>query len=78
MEQNELLGFEEGKRKVIVCWLDVQLYFIASSKAYTSLTVPPNDTVTLIHTQFLLPAVSLSFMSGPDALTSWPAYSIQS
>lgn len=77
MGQNGPLDFEEGKMKVIGCWLDVQPYFVASGKTCTGLTLPPNGTVTLMHTQFLLPSVSLSFSLMSDALTSWPAYNIQ-
>lgn len=63
MRQNGPLDFEEGKMKVIGCWLDVQPYFVASSKASTGLILPPNGSVTLIHAKFLLPSVSLSVCS---------------
>lgn len=67
MRQNGPQDFEGGKVKVSGFRLDVQPYVIASSKACTGLTLPPSGIVTLIYTEFLLPAVSLPFslMSGP-------------
>lgn len=64
--QNGPLDFEGGKVKVSGLWLDVQPYVITSSKARAGVTLPPSGIVALIHTKFLLPAVSLSFslMSG--------------